>query len=196
MQCTIFIACSNDSWAAFAKDDRSDDIAALVTSNTVFFFTTSVAVAVFERYSLSNLAIMLKFPRLETGFSIRICEAKLDADKCFGNHNVCVGHLCSLILKLNDNCYKCRRACHANCSCDGRQKGSKNCWQFNFPQCVLSKSDPAFLRFVEAIVDNGCNDMVQIEVGDKEKHSVQPVSSALRSVAHFIPVVDSAPTMQ
>lgn len=107
----------------------------------------------------------------------------------FGNHDVCVRH-------FNVNCGRGRRAFYAKCSCDGRCKSLKNCWQFICLQSTLSKPGASFLNCVESVVGNQGSEAVQTEIHDEPKRSIQSVRSSTHTTVHISLVVDSALFMQ
>lgn len=113
----------------------------------------------------------------------------------FGDHHVCDEHLRSFALYTNDkSCSGCG-AFYTKRYCHWRQEGLEHCWKFVYLQCVLWKSDPVFLYWVNCVVRNGRSIIIKIEIGDERKHSDQRARSVSHRTVHVILVADSFHSM-
>lgn len=116
--------------------------------------------------------------------------------KFFGNGEVSVGHLWSHSLYSNDNCCKWWRTCHAKRNFRYGRKSLKYCRQFVFLQNVVCKLCQTFQHCIMRVVGNGRSGVVQIEICDESKRSIQLVRTVRYCIVFIGSVFNSALTVQ
>lgn len=130
---------------------------------------------------LGYFAIVLDFPRLRTGTTIVIYGAWLDSSNSSASRTSVLSISAATISTLMTSVVGgvrgvvCRgwKACHPMRNCNWRRKGLNRCWQFVCLQWVRSKPGLAFSHWFKWVDRNVRRDLIQIEICNWTKHSLQ-----------------------